>query len=47
MDYHVITQGKIELIAQVVDGQLVIVPPVAQQQPEFSANDLPNAIPAP
>ena len=41
MDFHIITSTDSELVARMVDGQLVIVPPVlhstpadAQAQPE-------------
>jgi hypothetical protein len=33
-DYHVITTVAAELVIQVIDGQLVIVPPVSAQQTE-------------
>ena len=39
-DYHVITPESAELVMQVIDGQLVIVPPVAADDqkpaPEFT-----------
>ncbi|MFS2027623.1 hypothetical protein [Massilia sp. CT11-137] len=33
-DYHVITPESAELVMQVVDGQIVIVPPSPDQQSE-------------
>lgn len=33
-DYHVITHKSDELVMQVIDDQLVIVPPAAPEQPE-------------
>lgn len=39
-DYHVITPEAAELVMQVIDGQLVIVPPTSQpareEAPEFT-----------
>jgi hypothetical protein len=33
MDYHVITPEAAELVIQVIDGQLIIVPPKPAPQP--------------
>lgn len=30
MDFHVSTPESVELVMQVIDGQLIIVPPVAE-----------------
>lgn len=35
-DYHVITHNTDELVMQVIDGQLVIVPPAASPSPALS-----------
>jgi hypothetical protein len=32
MDYHVITPETVELVMQVIDGQLVIAPPAVTTQ---------------
>ncbi len=29
MDYHVVTREAVELVMQVIDGKLIIVPPAA------------------
>lgn len=39
MDYHVITGEADELVMQVIDGQLVIVPPAI---PEAAPKDAPE-----
>ncbi|WP_449406009.1 hypothetical protein [Massilia phosphatilytica] len=35
-DYHVITPEAAELVMQVVDGELIIVPPSPDQQSEYA-----------
>jgi hypothetical protein len=34
-DYHVITPDAADLVMQVIDGRVVIVPPVPAQQTEY------------
>lgn len=36
-DYHVITHEVDELVMQVIDGQLIIVPPTSAPQPPSDA----------
>jgi hypothetical protein len=43
-DYHVITPDAADLVMQVIDGRVVIVPPVSAQQTECVAT--PGPVPA-